>query len=134
MFSLIIPSYNNLEYLKLCIASIKKNSFFNNEIILHINDGSDGTLDFAKANNIPFSYSAVNAGICTGCNNAVRLSSQKYVVYAHDDMYFLPGWDIEFKKEIDLIKEEDFYLSGTMIENHIHAYGDSIKTFREEDL
>ena len=134
MFSLIIPSYNNLEYLKLCIASIKKNSFFNNEIILHINDGSDGTLVFAKANNIPFSYSPVNAGICTGCNNAVKLSSQKYVVYAHDDMYFLPGWDTEFKKEIDLIKEEDFYLSGTMIENHIHAYGDSIKTFREEDL
>ena len=134
MFSLIIPTYNNLEYLKLCIASIKKNSFFNNEIILHINDGSDGTLGFAKADNILFSYSAVNAGICTGCNNAVRLSSQKYVVYAHDDMYFLPDWDTEFKKEIDLIKEKHFYLSGTMIESHVHAYGDSVKTFREQDL
>ena len=41
MFSIIIPTYNNLEYLKLCLASIKKNSQYKHEIIIHINDGSD---------------------------------------------------------------------------------------------
>ena len=48
MISIIIPTYNNLEYLKLCIKSIKKNSAFDHDIILHINEGIDGTLDFAK--------------------------------------------------------------------------------------
>ena len=134
MFSLIIPSYNNLEYLKLCILSIQKNSHYDNEIILHINEGSDGSLDFVKKNNILFSYSKINQGICAGCNSAVKLSNQKYIVYAHDDMFFLPNWDSELKKEINLIKEEDFYLSGTMIESHVYNYGDSIKTFREKDL
>ena len=52
MFSILIPSYNNLPYLKLCISSIKKNSKFNHEIIVHSNVGSDGTLKYLVENNI----------------------------------------------------------------------------------
>jgi len=43
VFLIIIPTFNNLPYLKICISSIKKNSKFEHEIITHINDGSDGT-------------------------------------------------------------------------------------------
>ena len=50
MFSIIIPTYNNIEYLKLCLRSLKKNSFFDNEIIIHVNEGIDGTLDYLKKN------------------------------------------------------------------------------------
>ena len=39
MFSIIIPTFNNLNYLKLCISSIKKNSKYNHQIIPHINIG-----------------------------------------------------------------------------------------------
>ena len=46
MFSIIIPTFNNLEYLKLCLSSIKKNSSFSHEIIIHINEGTDGTKAF----------------------------------------------------------------------------------------
>ena len=46
MFSIIIPSFNNLRYLQLCINSIKKNSSYEHEIIVHVNEGSDGTLDY----------------------------------------------------------------------------------------
>ena len=48
MFSIVIPTFNNIRYLKICIESIKKNSEFNHEIIPHINEGSDGT--FASNN------------------------------------------------------------------------------------
>lgn len=48
MFSIIIPTYNNLNYLKLCLNSINKNSKYNHEVIIHINEGVDGTLDFLK--------------------------------------------------------------------------------------
>ena len=47
-FSIIIPSYNNLKYLKLCVESIKFNSKYNHEIIVHVNLGTDGTIDFLK--------------------------------------------------------------------------------------
>ena len=49
MFSIIIPTYNNINYLKLCIESIKKNSNFNHEIIIHVNEGTDGTLSFGPS-------------------------------------------------------------------------------------
>ena len=48
MFSIIIPTFNNLEYLKICLNSLIKNSNYNHEIIVHINEGKDGTIDFLK--------------------------------------------------------------------------------------
>ena len=54
MFSIIIPTLNNIDYLKLCISSIKKNSKYNHEIIVHVNIGNDGTLDYIKSENIKF--------------------------------------------------------------------------------
>ena len=48
MFSIIIPTFNNIDYLKLCTASLDKNSKYKHEIIFHINNGNDGTLEFVK--------------------------------------------------------------------------------------
>ena len=47
--SIIIPTFNNFGYLRLCLDSLRKNSKFKHEIILHINDGNDGTLQLAKS-------------------------------------------------------------------------------------
>ena len=52
MFSIIIPTLNNLKYLKNCINSIKKNSKFKHEIIPHVNIGNDGTLDYLNELNL----------------------------------------------------------------------------------
>ena len=52
MYSIIIPTFNNLSYLKICISSIRKNSKFNHEIIPHVNEGIDGTEDYLIAENI----------------------------------------------------------------------------------
>tara|TARA_B110000238_G_C16109347_1_gene431993 strand:- start:675 stop:1520 length:846 start_codon:yes stop_codon:yes gene_type:complete len=117
MFSIIIPTYNNLEYLKICINSIKKNSKFTHEIIFYINEGKDGTLNYLKKNNFKYIYSKINQGVCVAFNKAVEAASHKYVVLGHDDMYFCPGWDNIFYNELNkLSANEDFFLSGTMIQ------------------
>ena len=115
MFSIIIPTLNNLKYLKVCLNSLKKNSKYDHEIIPHVNIGNDGTLDFLRKNNIKYTYTDYNAGICKGMNLASRLASNNYILYAHDDFYFCPNWDELLKKEIELIGHNNFYLSGTMI-------------------
>ena len=56
MFSIVIPTFNNYEYLKLCINSIKKNSKYDHEIIIHINEGSDGTVDYLQSKNFPLQH------------------------------------------------------------------------------
>ena len=108
MISIIIPTFNNLDYLKLAIESIKKNSKLPNEIILHINEGTDGTLDFVKKNNYKFSYSEVNDGICVGCNKAASISKYNLILYAHDDMYFCPNWDQFLIDEVNKLDTKFF--------------------------
>ena len=136
MFSIIIPTLNNIDYLKLCISSIKKNSKYNHEIIVHVNLGNDGTLDFLKNENIKYTFTNYNAGICEGVNRASKISTSDYLLYSHDDFYFCPNWDLTLKKELDLLKTNLFYLSGTMVENGQVKLdcGYNLETFDEKKL
>ena len=115
MFSILIPTFNNLPYLKLCINSIKKNSKYNHQIIPHVNIGNDGTIDYLKQENINFSYTKYNSGICEGINKAAKLANTDFLLYAHDDFYFSPNWDEILYKEVKKIGHNNFYLSGTMM-------------------
>ena len=115
MFSILIPSFNNIDYLKLCINSIKNNSKYKHQIIVHINEGSDGSLDYVKKNNIEHTFSEVNIGMPKALNLCSKLSNFNYILISHDDFYFCPGWDIEFANEIKKIGHKNFYLSGTMV-------------------
>ena len=56
-FSIVIPTWNNLGFLRLCVESMRKNSKFRHQIILHINDGSDGTVEWAREEKLAFSRS-----------------------------------------------------------------------------
>ena len=100
MFSVLIPTLNNLNYLKNCIESIQKNSKYKHEIIPHVNIGTDGTIDFLKSKNINYTYTSHNSGICEGVNKAARKSKYEYLLYAHDDFYFCPNWDQVLLDEI----------------------------------
>jgi GT2 family glycosyltransferase len=141
VISIIIPTYNNLSYLKLAISSIKKNSTYENEIILHVNEGSDGTLEYVKENNIKFSFSQINNGICIGCNKAASISKHNLLLYGHDDMYFCPEWDKILIDEVNKLNTNLFYLSGTMINGdpklngHLNFFaGETIVKFNEDKL
>ena len=138
MISIIIPTYNNLDYLKLCINSLNNNSKHNHELIFHINDGSDGTTEFIKNNGYKFTHSESNIGLCSSVNKAAKLATFDYILYCHDDMYFCPDWDVVLINEIKSINHEKFYLSGTMIETnsgHIKFdCGSDYKNFNEQKL
>ena len=66
--SILIPTINNLDYLKICINSIKKNSKFNHEILVHSNNSNDGTSEFLKSQKIKEIKSLENNGLCTALN------------------------------------------------------------------
>jgi heptosyltransferase-3 len=100
MFSIVIPSWNNLEYLKLCIASIRRHSQSGHEIIVHINEGSDGTLEWVRAQGIKYSHTEKNIGVCLAVNHLVAQASHDWVLYMNDDMVACPGWDTAFAQAI----------------------------------
>ena len=114
-FSIIIPTFNNLSFLKFFLHSLKKNSKYTHEIILHINDGSDGTIDYAINNNIIYTHSSNNIGLCSSINKASSLATTKFILYAHDDMFFCKNWDSYLENEIIKYPDYKFYLTGTNV-------------------
>ena len=136
MFSIIIPTFNNVKYLKLCIESIKKNSIFNHEIIVHVNIGEDGTKEYLDKENIEYTFTNYNAGICEGMNKATKKAKFDYILYSHDDFYFCPKWDEIMNEEIKKIGHNKFYLSGIMMNNGPLKFnaGSDLETFDEKKL
>ena len=142
MFSIIIPTWNNLDMLKLCVESIRQNSTFQHQIVLHINEGADGTQKWADTEGVAYTLSPTNIGICHAVNIAFDKTEKDYIVYLNDDMYVLPEWDKFLIEEIQKIGNQSFMLSATMIEprtttasNIIVAdYGREVETFQKEKL
>ena len=85
-----------------------------------------------------------NIGLCSGVNMASKISTKNYILYSHDDMYFLPNWDDHLIEEINSINHEKFYLSMTQISytkgvkgniQHIHFdCGNNLNDFNKEKL
>ena len=136
MFSILIPSYNNLNYLKLCIESLEKNSKFKHQIIIHVNEGSDGTLDYVQKNNFDYTYTSENIGMPKALNKASILSKLDYILISHDDFYYCPGWDEVLVAEINLMNHKNYYLSSTMVGAGQVQFdaGETTETFDESKL
>ena len=141
MISLVIPTFNNLDYLKLCIESIKKNSKFENEILVHVNEGNDGTIDYLTNLNIKYTHTETNVGLCVACNMIAKKSKFDLILYSHDDMYFLPDWDKYLIEKVNSLNTEKFYLSSIMLNGdpnltgHLNLNaGDTYENFNETYL
>jgi glycosyltransferase involved in cell wall biosynthesis len=116
IFSIVIPSWNNLVFLKTCIESLQKNSRFQHQIIVHLNEANDGSREWLAQNNLDYSYSQENIGICYAMNVARTLATTDYLVYFNDDMYACSDWDYWLYEEIKKQNSSFFFLSATMIE------------------
>lgn len=141
MFSILIPSWNNLAYLKICVDSIRRNSVFQHQIIIHVNEGNDGTLEWVKEQGLDYTYTEENVGVCIAMNMMRTKVATDYILFVNDDMYVLPHWDEELVKEIKSLPDNKFYLSATTIQPHTYIkngiladYGDTPETFQEEKL
>jgi len=142
MFSILIPTWNNLALLQLCVRSIRQNSVNNHQIIIHVNDGSDGTLDWVRAQQLDHTHSPQNVGICLAVNESAMLAKRDYILYLNDDMYCCPGWDAALVEKLKGLDTDLFMLSGTMIEPVdsgnpcviVHDYGRDPADFAEGRL
>jgi glycosyltransferase involved in cell wall biosynthesis len=140
-FSIIIPTWNNLPFLRLCVDSIRRHSSEEHQIIIHVNEGSDGTLEWVREQGFDYTWSERNVGVCIACNMMRAKVQTDYILYLNDDMYVLPGWDTALAAEVDALPDNRFFLSSTMIHPRkpenigiVADYGDSLETFEEERL
>lgn len=116
MFSILIPSWNNLPYLKLCIDSIERHSTYAHEILVHVNEGADGTLDWLREQGIAHSHSSENIGICMAVNHLAGMARHEWLLYMNDDMVCCPGWDAALVDRIHAAADDRLFLSSMLLE------------------
>lgn len=143
VFSILIPSWNNLKLLQLCLKAIETHSKYAHEILIHINEGKDGTEAWVKSKGYKYTVSKENIGICHALNGLAKLASTSYIVYLNDDMYVCPLWDVPLWNEIEGLSHKQFFLSATMIEPREtgnkcaiapYNFGTSLESFKEAEL
>ena len=143
LFSILIPTWNNLAYLKLCLKSIEKNSTYRHQILIYVNEGSDGTTDWLETQNYEYIHNKENVGVCWALNSLRAKVKTDYILYMNDDMYVCPDWDKFLWEEIQQLPDNKFFLSATLIQprpffcKSVIApanFGENVETFKEQEL
>jgi len=100
MLSFCISTYNNLEYLKLAIASVRKNSYYKDSpFIIHAENCTDGTNEWLKNNfqryNLEYyiEQNETPLGIGGGMNFCADKVTTEYIMFLHSDFYVSKNWD-----------------------------------------
>lgn len=89
---IIIPTFNNLEYLKVCIESIRKNTDWPHNIIV-VNSGTDGTAEWlTQQPDVIAVNSKTRFHFSTANNAGLAVAKEKYVCLLNDDTIVSEGW------------------------------------------
>lgn len=93
-YSIVILTYNNLDFTKMCIESIKKyNEKDNYEIIIIDNNSTDGTVEWIKSQEgLKYILNNENKGFPIGCNQGINLASKDNDIFLlNNDTVIMPN-------------------------------------------
>lgn len=92
--SIIILTYNNLDYNKICIESIKKYTKKGTyEIIVVDNHSTDGTVEWLKTQeDLIVIYNKQNLGFPKGCNQGIEIAKGDEILLLNNDTIVTPRW------------------------------------------
>ena len=100
MITFCISTYNNLEYLKIAVDSVRRNSYYKNSpFIIHAENCTDGTDEWLQENyekyglNCYLDKNEVPLGIGGGMNFCADKVQTDYIMFLHSDFYVTPNWD-----------------------------------------
>ncbi|WP_366923002.1 glycosyltransferase [Metallumcola ferriviriculae] len=105
--SIVILTYNNLEYSKLCIDSIRKYTAIDSyELIVVDNHSADGTVQWLKEQrDIRCIFNKENYGFPKGCNQGIQIAAGDSILLLNNDTVVTPNWLDNLKAALDSSKD-----------------------------
>jgi GT2 family glycosyltransferase len=89
--SVVIPTFRNLDLLKLCLPEYLKSRHC--EVIIGLDGWKGEFLDCLKDLPVTVSMTARRQGLCTATNLAAGQARGEFLLLVNDDMVPAPGWD-----------------------------------------
>ena len=104
---IIIPVYNNVEYLKLCLDSIHKNSSLLHNIVISDSGSNDETWKFYStlANVCILGKQSERLNYSQACNVAIKSTNSKYFVILNSDVIVSKKWDENLLQKMQSIPD-----------------------------
>jgi tetratricopeptide (TPR) repeat protein/GT2 family glycosyltransferase len=108
--SIVILTYNQLDYTKRCILSIFTHTWDAYELIVVDNGSTDGTVDFISSldcsnyidcRNIKLIANPENAGFARGCNQGLSVAEGRHLLLLNNDVVVTPGWLSRLHRALD---------------------------------
>lgn len=109
MITFCISTFNNLEYLKLAVKSVRENAYYNTSpFIIHAENCTDGTNEWLRENQKKYSLEVYiephvtpARGIGGGMNFCAGKVKTKYIIFLQSDFYVAKHFDLELLNEIE---------------------------------
>ncbi|MGL4108640.1 glycosyltransferase [Clostridium sp. LP20] len=121
-YSIVILTYNNLDYTKICIDSIKRYSCNEDyEIIVVDNNSTDGTVEWLRdQSGIKYILNNENKGFPTGCNQGIEFAEKGNDIFLlNNDTVIMPN--SIFNLRMGLYSEESVGATGS-VSNKVSYY------------
>ncbi|NOY77249.1 MAG: glycosyltransferase [Calditrichaeota bacterium] len=91
--SIVLLTYNGLEYTQKCIESIRKHTHVPYELIVVDNGSTDGMVNYLKSQkDVHLIQNKKNRGFAAGNNQGIRASKGDFIVLLNNDTVVTDGW------------------------------------------
>ena len=119
-----ISTYNNYDYLKLAVHSVRKNSYFKDApFVVHAENCNDGTNEWLGENKDKYNLEVyiepnneVVRGIGGGMNFCASKVNTEYIMFLHSDFYVTKNWDKALMDIYDKYPSEKLWVNSHRIE------------------
>ncbi|UKS27644.1 glycosyltransferase family 2 protein [Paenibacillus sp. HWE-109] len=90
--SIIIPTFNGLNLLQECVASIRRHTSVPYEIIVVDNGSQDGTLEYCHRERLKLVAIPINRGFPVACNYGLHIATGNALMLLNNDTLATPNW------------------------------------------
>lgn len=128
-FTIVIPTYNNLDLFKSAYSSVCKQDFKDYEIVV-VDDSTDSSIeDYVSSLNNPvlvYRHHVPSAGAVNNWNHGLQLASGKYVIVLHHDEAFeednyLTSLNVQFQKGYEVLVTRVKVFNGGILKPNVFS-------------